>query len=430
MTKERVAVLGAGPMGLAAAYQLTVNGYQPVIFESDDRIGGMTACFDFSGIKIERFYHFHCVSDGDFLTLIDELGITDQMQWTETKMGYWFLNKLQPWGNPIALLRFQGLTLTEKVRYGLMAFVATKRRDWKDLDQIEATSWIKKWVGENVYEVMWRKLFEYKFHHFTENLSAAWIWSRIRRLGTSRYDLFREKLGYLNGGSQTLLDALQKFLLDGGAELNLGQAVTRVTTNNAEKCIIETDAGTYTFSRVISTIPLPYVPQIFSDLPSKLIEKYKSVNNIAAVCVIIKLGRQVSSNFWVNINDDEMDIPGLVEYSNLRPLENSVVYVPFYLPSDHDSYLDDDGVFELKVKSYLKKINPALTETDFLDIRTSRYRFAQPICEPGFLEKLPPIKIPKKNIWIADTSYYYPEDRGISESIALGRNLAKQATAC
>ena len=430
MTKERVAVLGAGPMGLAAAYQLTVNGYQPVIFESDDRIGGMTACFDFSGIKIERFYHFHCVSDGDFLTLIDELGITDQMQWTETKMGYWFLNKLQPWGNPIALLRFQGLTLTEKFRYGLMAFVATKRRDWKDLDQIEATSWIKKWVGENVYEVMWRKLFEYKFHHFTENLSAAWIWSRIRRLGTSRYDLFREKLGYLNGGSQTLLDALQKFLLDGGAELNLGQAVKRVTTNNAEKCIIETDAGTYKFSRVISTIPLPYVPQIFSDLPSKLIEKYKSVNNIAAVCVIIKLGRQVSSNFWVNINDDEMDIPGLVEYSNLRPLENSVVYVPFYLPSDHDSYLDDDGVFELKVKSYLKKINPALTETDFLDIRTSRYRFAQPICEPGFLEKLPPIKIPKKNIWIADTSYYYPEDRGISESIALGRNLAKQATAC
>ena len=40
-------------------------------------------------------------------------------------------------------------------------------------------------------------------------LSAAWIWSRIRRIGRSRYSLFREKLGYLEGGSSILLNALK-----------------------------------------------------------------------------------------------------------------------------------------------------------------------------------------------------------------------------
>jgi hypothetical protein len=30
---------------------------------------------------------------------------------------------------------------------------------------------------------------------------------------------------------------------------------------------------------------------------------------------------------------------------------------------------------------------------------------------------------------VADTSYYYPEDRGISESIGFGRRLAKDALA-
>ena len=125
-----------------------------------------------------------------------------------------------------------------------------------------------------------------------------------------------------------------------------------------------------------------------------------------------------------------MDIPGLVEYSNLRPLDNAIVYVPFYLPADHAKYKDADDVFTDKVKRYLIKINPNLTEDDFLDIQASRYRFAQPICEPGFLKKLPPVALPIKGLWVADTSFYYPEDRGISESIDFGREMARNATPC
>ena len=43
--------------------------------------------------------------------------------------------------------------------------------------------------------MLWRRLFDYKFYDYADNLSAAWIWSRIRRIGRSRYNLFHEKLG-------------------------------------------------------------------------------------------------------------------------------------------------------------------------------------------------------------------------------------------
>jgi protoporphyrinogen oxidase len=122
-----------------------------------------------------------------------------------------------------------------------------------------------------------------------------------------------------------------------------------------------------------------------------------------------------------------MDIPGLVEYTNLQPLDNHVVYVPFYMPGEHPKFSDGDEVFLSKVKRYLKKINPALEEKDFLDLRASRYRYAQPICDPGYLDKLPPVALPVKGLWVADTSYYYPEDRGISESIGFGRQMARDA---
>jgi protoporphyrinogen oxidase len=155
--------------------------------------------------------------------------------------------------------------------------------------------------------------------------------------------------------------------------------------------------------------------------------KYAGIKNIAVVCAIAKLNKPLTDNFWLNINDEEMDIPGLVEYSNLKPMKNTIVYVPFYMPYENPKYQDSDNVFIEKVKRYLMKINPDLTDGNFLQININRYRYSQPICGPEFLQNLPDKKTPIEGLWIADTSYYYPEDRGISESIGFGRAMAKQA---
>ena len=422
---QRIAVLGAGPMGLAVAYQLALDGYQPVLYEADDRIGGMTATFYFDGLEIERYYHFHCISDHDFLKVLDELGIADQMRWVETRMGFWYQGRLQPWGNPMALLKFRGLSFVAKFRYGLHAFLSTKRKDWQPLDNVEASSWIRCWVGEEAWEVLWRRLFDYKFYDYANGLSAAWIWSRIRRIGRSRYSLFREKLGYLEGGSSTLLQALKAAIESRGGEIRLKSPVEKVVVENGKVVGVKIADRIEPFDKVVSTVPLPYVPRIMPDLPADVLAKFGSIKNIAIVCVIAKLKKQVTENFWLNTNDPEMDIPGLVEYTNLRTLDQHVVYVPFYVPGEHPMFAEPDEAFLNKVRRYLKKINPALTDGDFIDIRASRYRYAQPICDPCYLEKLPPVALPVQGLWVADTSYYYPEDRGISESIGFGRRMAK-----
>lgn len=425
MNDERIAVLGAGPMGLAAAYQLVKDGRKPVIFEADDRVGGMAACFDFSGLSIERYYHFHAISDQEFFQMLKELGIEDQMRWVETKMGYYYRGEVQPWGNPIALLKFRGLGLSAKFRYGLHAFLSTKRDDYKPLDNVEASGWIKRWVGEEAWEVLWRRLFDYKFYDYSNNLSAAWIWSRIRRIGRSRYNIFREKLGYLEGGSDTLLHAMRDAIVAGGGDLRLSTPAQKVVMENGVIKGIQSNGEFIAFDKVISTVPLPYVPLLMPDLPRDLLAAYKRVKYVAVVCVIAKLKRAVTANFWLNTNDPDMDIPGIVEYTNLRPLDQHVVYVPFYVPGEHPKYQEPNEVFIDKVKRYLMKINPDLTLDDFIDVRASRYRYAQPVCDPGFLDHLPPLELPIKGLLVADTSYYYPEDRGISESIDLGRKMAR-----
>jgi len=422
---KKIAVIGAGPMGLAVAYQLVKEGYKPVIFEADDRIGGMAAMFDFDGVEIERYYHFHCTSDDDFFKVLKELSLEDKLHWKSTKMGYWYKSKLQEWGNPLALLKFEGLSLTAKFRYGLHAFLATKRDNWKPLEKYDAVTWIKTWVGKEAYIVLWSKLFAQKFYEYTDNLSAPWIWSRIRRIGRSRYNLFREKLGYLSGGSGMYMNAMKSYIEEHGGIVKLNEPVSKIVIDNDETKGLIVKGEHLDFGTVISTIPLPLVAKIATDLPKDILDMYRDKVNIAGVCVIVKLDVALTENFWLNTNDENMDIPGIIEYSNLNDEVGHIVYVPYYMPQSNPMYTDPDSTYIEKVKRYFKTINPQLKDKNFLDIRVHRYHYAQPICEPNFLETLPDVKLPIDGLWIADTSYYYPEDRGISESIGFGRNLAK-----
>lgn len=185
----------------------------------------------------------------------------------------------------------------------------------------------------------------------------------------------------------------------------------------------------HAFAKVISTVPRPFVPRLMPDLPHEILKKFQGTKNIAVVCVIAKLKKPVTDNFWLNTDDPEMDIPGLVEYSNLRPLEQHIVYLPFYIPADHPKFAEADSAFLDKVNRYLRKINPTLVEDDFIELRASRYRHAQPICEPGHLHRLTPVALPVEGLWVAETSYHCPEDRGLSESIEFGRMMARLATA-
>ncbi|MCB0272964.1 MAG: NAD(P)/FAD-dependent oxidoreductase [Bdellovibrionales bacterium] len=425
--KEKVVVIGAGPMGLSVAYHLCKKGVTPLVYEAGPEVGGMTVTFDFGGLPMERFYHFHCTSDVDAIRMLKELGLEDKLCWVKTKMGYFYQGKIYDWGDPFSLFRFPHLGFVSKLRYALHAFTSTKRKDWHGLDQKGAVDWIKFWIGEKAFDVLWSKLFSCKFYHLSDQISAAWIWDRIHRIGNSRYNLFEEKLGYIEGGSQTLIHGLRDKIVQNGGEIHLSCPIEKVVIENQKVKGIQTKHGFVACSKVISTAPLPYVSSMVPDFPQTIKEQYSRVKNIAVVCVIVKLKKKVTDKFWLNVNDDTMDIPGIVEYTNLRPLGDHIVYVPFYMPGELQKYQDSDEVYEQKVRSYLRTINTSLVDEDFLDICVSRYRYAQPVCTPGFVSMLPPITGVFDGLWVADTSYYYPHDRGISESFGFGKTLVEKA---
>ena len=68
MKKEKVAIIGAGPAGLTAAYYLlkNSNNYEVTIFELENQVGGISKTIEFNGYKIDTGIH-------RFFTKVDEI---------------------------------------------------------------------------------------------------------------------------------------------------------------------------------------------------------------------------------------------------------------------------------------------------------------------------------------------------------------------
>ena len=95
--------------------------------------------------------------------------------------------------------------------------LAQRKRE-EDLAPRRAVEWLKEMFGERAYRVIWEPLMRFKFAEHAEEISAAWIWARMVRLSRSRTSPWREELGYIEGGSQVVLDGLAAISKRGAAD--------------------------------------------------------------------------------------------------------------------------------------------------------------------------------------------------------------------
>ncbi|HEX2730888.1 MAG TPA: NAD(P)/FAD-dependent oxidoreductase [Polyangiaceae bacterium] len=428
---SKIAVIGAGPMGLTAAYELCRQGHRVTLFERDDRIGGMSASIDFDGTRLERYYHFVCKPDTHLFEYLADFDLSHKLKWVETTMSFFHEGKVHPWGTPFALLGFPGLSLVDKLRYAAHVMWTRRIEDWHAYDTLRATEWLQKWLGQNAYDLLWRKLFYYKFYELQDELSAAWIGTRIKRVALSRKNLFREETGYIEGGSEVLLQAMAERIQKLGGKIELRAEISRVVIEDEKIKGLQRGAEFEAFDQVISTIPMPYLLRVIPDLPKAERSRVEAIRNVGVVCVLLKLKRPYTSTFWLNINDPRIEIPGIIEYTNLNPLNGkggpAIVYAPYYMPQTNPKYRREPAVFIEETLQALEIMRPDFDRKDVIAATASRYEFAQTVCSVGFYDALVPMRSRARGLYMADTSHCYPEDRAISESIRIGQVLAQLA---
>lgn len=424
----RILVVGGGPSGLKCVFNLLQAGHEVHLFEREPVLGGLARSFELDGAKIERYYHFICANDTGLLNTIKELGLESRLKWKYTKMGIWCKGALYPTATVLDVLQLPILSPMARLKFLWGSFMASQRRDWQDLENISAIDWLKREFGQAAYHVMWEPLMGHKFGPYADEVSAAWIWARIKRLAESRTRVLKlERLGYLEGGSEVVLAKLAERISAMGAVVQTNAHIEQILVKNNRAYGLYVNGNQVLGDVVISTAPLARLVQLLPEGTERYRDHLKQTRSLGVVCVFLRMNKRLSPYFWVNISGDKVLFPGIIEYTNLNPrpdIGGHIAYIPNYLPREHPYFSTKDEAILEGYRNELVRMFPAFDPGTITDAFVFRDLYAQPVCEKGFTRMMVPHRSSIQRLYITESSQLHPDDRNISRTFELADHVA------
>src|SRR5580658_8149388 len=113
---EHWGIVGGGMLGLMMAHRLRQAGQQVTILEAAPQLGGLASAWQLGDITWDRHYHVILMSDSHLVGLLRELGLDREMNWVETKTGFYTDGRLHSMSNSWEFLQFPPLGLIDKFR--------------------------------------------------------------------------------------------------------------------------------------------------------------------------------------------------------------------------------------------------------------------------------------------------------------------------
>ena len=426
----KVAVIGAGFCGLAAAYELGQRGIRATVLEMDGEVGGLAGSFATEGEPLEKFYHHWFTSDVHMMDLIGELGQSDKVVLRPSRTGLYYAHDFFKLSTPLDLLRFSPLPLASRIRLGLLALWVRRIRNWRSLEDVTAADWLRKLGGEHVYQVVWAPLLHGKFGSLAEEVAAVWFWNKLKLRGGSRGGSGKEQLAYYQGGFSALADALVVAIRAQGGDIQLNRPATGLQVDGQRVVGVCTDEGTIAADGVVATPALPVIADLAAAHTS---EEYatglRRIRYLANVCVVLELDRSLSDIYWLNVNDPNFPFVGVIEHTNFEPASSyagrHIVYLSRYLPDSDPFYQMSDEEATALTLTHLQRMFPDLSDERVLTSHVWRARHAQPVVERGYRRLIPSAQTPLRNLFIASMAQIYPQDRGTNYAVKQGREAAQ-----
>jgi len=431
---HKIGIIGGGVAGLAAAYRLLQKGHQIHLLEASPQIGGLMRSFEIGGARIECFYHHLFTTDTTIVRLINELGLGERLVWQESTVGILRDGRIWPFVTPIDLLRFQPISLIDRLRLGLMGLYLRRQADGSRYERITAKEWVTKFAGKRGYEVVWGPLFRGKFGDLADEIAMVWLWNKIRLRFASRKGglMQKEVLGYLLGGFGIYINALIDRIQQMGGVLEASRPVQGIATEEGRAVALEVGGERperIHVDAIIATVANRIFERIAPSLPEDYALKLGGTPYQDAMCLILALKRPLSPVYWLNINDPSIPFLAVIEQTNfLEPATyggQHVVYFSNYLDKSSPLLqMDDDQVWGL-YKPHLKAINPQFDESWVIDRWLFKGPDAQPVFTTTSAGRVPDHRTPIPGLYLANMSQIYPEDRGQNYSIRMGENVAE-----
>jgi protoporphyrinogen oxidase len=434
---RRFCVVGGGMLGMTLAHRFAQAGHHVTLLEGAPTLGGLASAWTLDTpdgpVVWDRHYHVTLLSDANNRAVLRELDLDDDMQWVETKTGYFGNGSLRSASNTLEFLRLPGLRLIDKLRIGGTIFYGSRVRDWESLSRVDAATWLRKWSGRRAFERFWEPQLRAKLGDDYPQVAASFIWATIQRLYAARRSgLKKEMFGYVPGGYARVLEVFAQRLRDEGVAVRTGARVASVERVGEQVEVRDADGAVESFDDVVVTVASPAAAKVCRGLTADEYQRLAATRYEGIVCVSLLL-RQPLSGYYLTYLSEQFPFTAVVEMTAfVDPAELhgwSLVYLPKYLPPD-DPLLDrsDEEVLGEFLPA-LSRVYPRVTADDVVSARVSRVRHVFAVPTVGFTDRLPPMETSVPGIHLASSANIANGTLNVDETVALGERVAQEVLA-
>ncbi len=237
MKVDKAVVLGAGPAGLAAAYDLVVRcGVECVVLEREDSPGGLCRTFERGGYRFDigphRFFTKNPRVDALWREVLGERFRERQRKTRIHYKGVFFDYPLKPFDVALKLGLF---------RSSAAAASYLKRRILPLRPEDSFETWVRNRFGDVLYNIFFKSYTRKVWGVEPSLIDAEWAAQRIRalslgkilketltKLGNSSHASLISKFHYPDNGAGEMYRAMADKIVDKGSRILYGHTATGV----------------------------------------------------------------------------------------------------------------------------------------------------------------------------------------------------------
>jgi protoporphyrinogen oxidase len=405
----KVAIIGAGPAGLTAGYQLAKENIEVHVYEASNSVGGLAKTINLWGQKVDIGPHRFFSNDSRVNKLWLELTGEDyQMVDRLTRILY--ANKFYNYPlQPINALLNLGLIEATRciVSFLLQRFLL------KHLEKRQNTfeSWVTNRFGKRLFQIFFRSYSEKLWGISCKDLDSDFAAQRIKKFSlyeavvssifVSRgkyHKTLVDQFAYPNEGTGMVYERMASFITNNNGTVNLCSPIQKILTKD-NKCLgIKTSQNIEIFyDHVISTMPMNNLCMGIENIPDSLrvsISKLKFRNTILVFVEIDALN--LFKDNWLYIHSPEIKTGRITNFRNWvseinQNQDTTILSLEYWCNENEDLWaLHDDELIRMATKD-LENTN-LIGKNNILNGHVHKVSKCYPVYETGYKNDLKPLE--------------------------------------
>jgi len=356
---ERIAVIGAGPAGLAAAWCLARDGVPVDVFEAGPTVGGMSRSLSLWGQTVDVGPHRFFSADARVNRL-----------WLEVVgTGYRMVERL-------TRIHYNGTLFRYPLRFGdslpklgareaalcVLSYLGRQRSDRDSAANFE--QWVCQSFGRRLYEIFFKSYSEKVWGVPCTRLDADFARQRIRKLSMAgaiadmlksgrgnRHATLVDRFAYPVGGTGSVYRKMAALVADNGGTVRLNCAVRHIHGTGDGRFTVDAGGGSVTCRRVISSMPLTHLVRALSDVPGHIHVAAQGLRFRNTVVVYLRVANpSLFPDQWIYVHSPDLQTGRITNFRNWVPelygdSPDSIVALEFWCHGGDETWARPDTQF-------------------------------------------------------------------------------------